>query len=328
MLLALAAKTDDPQRHRLIVDLMAQRDPVEAAKMVSEMAARPDAAQTTWFSQPDAAHFVCLGLTRIDPLKAAEWADSLPVAVRTEALAEVASLWSASDPVAAMTWLAAHPATKPGYLGYPPRQVGDMRTEALAAWLKRDEDGARAWLAARPADDASRDYAGQLVSHLMTTGRTAEAAAKFGNLDASERGPLAGEIAGKWAANDPQSAAAWAVQLPEGRAQQAAIAGAVRGWAERDPAAAAAWIEEFPAGLPRDRAVDSLAQTIARKDPSAAAEWVGEIADPWRRNLAAEAVFWNWHYRDRSAAVEWLIALTGIDETIRRQLLEDSEQQR
>ena len=132
----------------------------------------------------------------------------------------------------------------------------------------------------------------------------------------STRNRVVRSLVSAWANTNPQAAAAYVSQLPDGTEKNQIATSLAFSWANQDPQAAAAWVAQLPAGDSRDNligqiashvgqyrpqrcrqmgrkssrgkshdhAVQSLAQQIAQTDPANAARWVDTIQDEniWR----------------------------------------------
>jgi hypothetical protein len=242
---------------------MAAYDPEEAAHIVSDAFLKADATErrARWNLSRVAEAFA-----RKDVVRAAEWADAFPAETRVFAVAEVAKTWAATDPHAALEWLALHPARDSSDSGIPlPRRV-DAAAEAVAIWLRSDEKSARGWIESLPAGETHDATEARLIQYLTQNQRVDQAAVLCTNSVSANSGFLAARIVDELGRNDPLSAARWAADLPADRGQTQAVAAAVYRWATVDPQAAASWITQFPDGDIRDRAITAYVQTTVGAD--------------------------------------------------------------
>lgn len=98
---------------------------------------------------------------------------------------------------------------------------------------------------------------------------------------------------------------------PESNRMMQMIAGGVLRSAE--PQEAAAWADELPEGELRLFARDRVALDYVAKDPKGAAQWAEQIQDSPGRSRLINNVGRDWAYRDPEAAVAWLESLPASD---------------
>lgn len=111
----------------------------------------------------------------------------------------------------------------------PSPQRDDLIRHAAMEWATRDAVGAAAW-ARQIGDDALRQQ-------------------------------VLASVAMAWTDRDPISAATLAAtHLPTGRLQDDAVMGIVERWVQIEPNAAANWVAQFPDGILRQNAVEVLGQ--------------------------------------------------------------------
>ncbi|MEO8350410.1 MAG: hypothetical protein ABI680_01685 [Chthoniobacteraceae bacterium] len=316
----LADKAATNTQIALAVQGLARLDPSAAADVITAKVEKSPDDVNTYTTQNVATEFASRDLDQ-----ARAWADALPEKQRIAALGAVTTVWAATDPRAAMEWLEAHPARAAADPAIPLEKRQDAATQVFAAWLARDEAAARNYARTLPAGGIAETIQSSLITYLTENGRPVEAAALLTEMDDTSSGVLAGRVASSMSRDDPMAAAVWAASLPPGPNQTMAVTAAARAWAGRDPASVATWIEQFPGGEVRDRAISAYTETIISLDPSAAAEWVLQVEDPWYRATTAQNVFWAMRKRDPAGAREWLANLPGVDETVRRVVLEAAQ---
>lgn len=124
-------------------------------------------------------------------------------------------------------------------------------------------------------------------------------------MGSSQAGEVAGELADRWADDDPQAAADWAGSLENEPAAKAAAAASLREWGRGDPTAASAYLNKMEPSPVRDSAIDAFASTIVREDPKAAVIWAGSIGDEEARLSAQVANAQIWNSVDPEAAQAW-----------------------
>ncbi len=299
---------------------LARLDPSAAAELITARIEKSPDNVNTYVAQNVGTEFAARDLDQ-----ARDWADALPEKQRIAALGAVTKIWAATDPQAAMEWLEAHPARAAADPAIPPEKRQDASTQAFAAWLARDEAAARNYARSLPEGETANTIQSSLITYLTQNGRPAEAATLLSEMDNSSSGVLAGRVATSMSRDDPMAAAVWAASLPPGPNQTMAVTAAARAWTGRDPASVATWIEQFRGGEMRDRAISTYTETISGLDTSAAAEWVLQVEDPWFRATTAQNVFWQMRQHDPAGAREWLTNLPGVDETLRRVVLEAAQ---
>lgn len=90
--------------------------------------------------------------------------------------------------------------------------------------------------------------------------------------------PIA-QVARTWAADDPMSAANWALSLTDPQAESRTISQVMREWARDDLNAAVNWVGSLPPGSSYDAAASALAIAMAGTNLQDAIGWANNIAD-------------------------------------------------
>jgi hypothetical protein len=116
----------------------------------------------------------------------------------------------------------------------------------------------------------------------------------------------AGSVARAWAANDPDAAAKWAMQLSDPEAQANALRSVGNSWTRKDPTSAAHWLESLPSGAGRDGAVEVFGYGVVGKDPEGAVAWASTISDPVKRDGAVRNLMMFWMMTDKTGSEKWL----------------------
>lgn len=201
-----------------------------------------------------------------NPSAAAAWAEKqADPAVRQEALNQVALAWAESDLSKAIEWATSLPAD--GAKNVVLRNLGyeAARTEPLAALA----------LASSLPPDCDRDA---LLVHAVSqwSGDDAQAATewacKIKELPLRER--VLAAIATAMADQNPETAVVLATQaLWPGPSQNQAAIAIVQRWTQQDPQRAASWVTEFPEGANKDIAIGNLLAVWSDKDPKASSAW-------------------------------------------------------
>jgi hypothetical protein len=188
-----------------------------------------------------------------DPRAAAASVNRLPSGeTRREAINAVAIIWANHDPAAASEWA---------------RQLADQEDcetglASVAYEAARNDPVAALTLALELSAGAARD---DLVTHAVAQWAASEAAAAAdwaGKIsDSALREQTMSIVATVWSESDPVAAAEYAVaMLPSGRVLDDAVIGIAQRWVQVEPEAAAAWVDEFPDGTLRMTALEILGQ--------------------------------------------------------------------
>jgi hypothetical protein len=257
-------------------------------------------------------------LAQRDPSLAIAKLDSLSAVPRASAITGIGLEWSASDPVAALTWMSQLSAEE---RKDPNGWNGDHDSLLLAfgSWVGGDKTAARTWADALPAGELREATQKQLARALAARGDAVEASQILAQFGGSADPKIVSDIAKAWAQKDPKAAADWAIAQAVGAAQSGAIASVVGAWANDDPSGVATWLGQFPAGEARDRSIVAyLSRNSTWASPKAErlAEfdmWFDSISDPWQRAHAAVQAFWAKKQSDSAAAKAWLTSLPNVD---------------
>ncbi len=254
-----------------------------------------------------------------DPAAAMAWAESLENdSLRKNAISGLYRQWSSSDPAAAAAKLAS--VTDP--------QDRKNAMHAIAeAWTNSDPDAAISWLETLPTEDRYPTAVTTLSALSYTMPE--RAAALFTQLSQEVEGDQeletsitnqVGTITTYWSQYDPQSAAAWAAELPEGKSRDNAVSSVAANWVGVDPIGAAGWIDTLPAGDSRDSATANLVAHVRQTDPTSAFDWAETISDDQKRLRSIQNVVNHWKSEDPEAARAAVIR-ADLSETEREQLL-------
>ncbi len=286
----------------MLVNALAYTDPKAAAELVAEMPAD---------RHKNSVSNVAGQFARSDMAGALTWAESLPAESRGTAFSGIAYTWRQQDPKAAFDYFAKHELMTEG---------GYMVNQALRNWTQSDAKEALAWANTLP-DGKLKDRALSTVIVSMADSDPRGAAKMLPTLSASARDDAAGNLAARWATNDPNAAAQWAASLPEGDSRSKATRNIVATWADRDLAKTAAWVEKLPAGISRDSAVGEFARQVTDKDPAGAAAWAGTIYDAAQRENAMERIYRHWSRTDQQGAINFIANSPVVSDQFRQRLL-------
>jgi hypothetical protein len=278
-----------------------------------------------------------------DPKKAAALAAALPLTANSvNALTEVASQWANKNPEEAIAWAAtletekarqdATAAALTQWADIDPQKAANAsasladenarraaREKIAATWAQKSPAEAERWAASLP--EADRYSALASVWNAAASDDPAKAAASLAaNLPAASAidsantslAASASTIATSWVNQNPQAAAAWATQLPAGKAQESAMAAIASEWANTDTLAASTWINQLPTGSARDEAAGKLIEKITPTDPAAAFTWAANIQDPDKQLASLKSTINAWKIYN-PAAVRETLANSNLD---------------
>jgi len=217
-----------------------------------------------------------------DPRHVAEWSrQNLTGTARHEALLAATIAWAARDQTGGVEWIRKLPDAVERSAGLT----------AIAYELASTQPGAAINLARELPANSARD---ELLAHAVNqwAGSDPQGAVQWASQvpEAGTRERLLAAIATTWAASDPIAGATLAVKsLSPGRRQADAVVGIVQQWVQREPEAAAAWVVQFPEGMARDAALENVVKLWVDRDPDAAGNWLKTLADGAHRDLAIGA---------------------------------------
>jgi hypothetical protein len=135
----------------------------------------------------------------------------------------------------------------------------------------------------------------------------------------SDSAELRSRLIGRWAVQDPQSAASWATQLPDDSLSRATVVLVAVAWANSDLSAAVGWVNALPEGGGKQAAVLSLANEAARADPLTALGLVVTLPPSAERDDSLVHGVSQWADAEPSAAIAW--AEKVPDPNLRQRLL-------
>jgi hypothetical protein len=284
-----------------------------------------------------------------DPIGAIEYAKkNLKLDRLAQAMSGIATTWAKDDPSAAWTWS---------------RSLGTnnySQTHTVLEEIGRNDPALATHLAT--------DFASQQPDEAVTMCMTAMRGMTYnGNFDAAmklattvqfrspdEQAMLLNYMAGQWASFEPEKAAQWVQNLPEGQSRNQALVGLASSWAEKDapkaadfaeqlpagqvrqtalrqaignwimtdPVAASTWINQFPPSEDFDQAVASVAtmHDLVEEHVDVALSWAGTIVNDSLRSQALNQIISTWALQDRAAALKYAQTAPGLSPDARDQL--------
>lgn len=135
----------------------------------------------------------------------------------------------------------------------------------------------------------------------------AAAAAYVANFSNEETAPgNVAMVAQQWSYKSAQDAVNWALSLPAGAMQDAALSASLPSLAIKNPAAAEQLLNTLPASSATDPAKARLAREYVNTDPVRAVAWANTISDVRTRDHVVQQVMGNWQRRDPAGAAQFL----------------------
>jgi hypothetical protein len=125
----------------------------------------------------------------------------------------------------------------------------------------------------------------------------------------------------KGASIDPQTAAAWAEQMPAGATRSAAIAGVGVVWANENLVEAARWASKLAEGEDRENGLGHVAFEAARTEPIFALELTADLAPTDARDELVRHAARQWAAQEPVDAAAWASEITNP--ALREQILSD-----
>jgi hypothetical protein len=181
----------------------------------------------------------------------------------------------------------------------------------LSAWSQRDPTAALRWMIAN-ADSVTPFAFANLGRELGR--RDPQSAAAYANQLPSEvRGEWIAAVGAGYAMSDPRGAASWIAQYRGQPGYDAAAAAIASQIAQYDAAAAAGLVATITSGSPQaQQAAASVASQWAIRNPREAAAWAVDL-DGGARAQATAMVVQHWLRVDSSAARAWALSLPSGD---------------
>jgi hypothetical protein len=123
----------------------------------------------------------------------------------------------------------------------------------------------------------------------------------------------------RWAAVDPEAAAAWAVGLSDSSVQMESLEQIAVVWYQNNPANALAWAAKLPDGDGKTAVILSLGCEVSRVEPLAALSLVSTLPPSEERDDMVIHGVSQWAAENPSAASYWAVQIP--DEALRQRVL-------
>lgn len=228
-----------------------------------------------------------------------KWIQSLPAGpAREAALYNLRFIWVHSDPVAA-----AEDIVK--------MEPGDIRRMLImniaGEWAGRDPAKAIAW-ARGLAEEADQTEALFNIAESWADTRPREAGEFALQLSSPLRQRAAVAVAARWATQDPNGAAEWAVRSGDPVIQSRGLGEVFGVWASVDPSAAQQWVKTVDQVSVREIALHAYIDAVTEWAPATATELSLQLSDPAARLSGVESALARWREVDPASARVWLEA--------------------
>jgi hypothetical protein len=232
-------------------------------------------------------------LTKLDPKAALAVADAATGGEKFMAMSTVSRTWAKTDPDAALAWAKANGAPKaegaeaggaggPGG-GFPGGNENWALSGVITQIAKTDIDKAMteaSTLEGRMGGRTADALVGEMISQKgLDAARKAADALPAGEF----KNDFIQQLAGKYAAEDPAAASAWANSMATGDTKSRALRETVQEWTKKDAVAAGAFVGGLPVGADSDSARSVYALNVAAKDQASALASVSKITDADRQ---------------------------------------------
>lgn len=295
---AFAMPTSDPQRTRLITELLSQLAETEPA------AALELASQIESLRDSESARIAILEVWgKNDPAAALAWANQAlanePARTRRSQLSALYRGYAQSNPEAAFQQalaISGDDRLRNRLLDdVIETQVenGGLQAAKLAIDLIDDPE-TQSNLRRELVDEWAQFDPESAAQYVLSLGEDADSRLKT-------------ELVSEWAESDPAAAAAWLSALPEDDPAIArASAEIIQEWTRYDLAASAEWLNSLPPSPELDRAVISYTFRAAEEDPGTAMTWAESIEDDRRRTWMMERVAATWKEQDAETFKSYL----------------------
>jgi len=188
------------------------------------------------------------------PEAAAEWALTLPVNGRSQALHGIINGWAESDPAAAAEWSRKLP-----------DQEKYVMNSALAVWGRKDPAAASAWALEMP-EGPQKIQALEQVGQSWGSKNRAEAMAWAGKLQTeTDRKAALGGVVQSWAMQDSAAALKFAEEQNDVKIKDHLLGKVIYGWCFQDRPRAEKWVEELPEGELKKSMQKAIASAPVRR---------------------------------------------------------------
>jgi len=234
-------------------------------------------------------------LSEENPERALELVQHMGPDRADSALGSIFDRWAATDPRAASRRLARIPAGN--------GRLSAVRSVAMS-WARQNPREALEWAQGLESSSESRRATENVIREF---GYNDPAGAFRVAVDLSNLPDFTLEnIAGRWAARDPEEAISYIRSLPRGRRATLALNSAVQEVAYERPMEAMRLVEYLEPGIARNGALRAIASELAAENAVTAADWVMQLSSEEERASAINDVVMRWAGLDPEAAARFV----------------------
>ena len=237
------------------------------------------------------------------PEAAAEWARTLPMNARMQALHGILGGWADSNPSEAANWWKKQPSDE-NFIG------GES---IFQAWAKKDPKGALDWIGSSLTDERAGSALHGVANGWVELDPLA--AAKWAYELSEERDFILNTVIQHWAGgwggqnSDSSSAKDWCQKLPLGKKKLTAFEALGQSWGYNQQTQALKWMESL--AIPEEKAafIKGIAKMYGWNNAEAGIAWLDAIQDTQLKKVGVMGVVESWGQRSPDEAEKWIAAL-------------------
>ena len=249
----------------------------------------------------------------LDPVGALSYAQSSldEKSEKRFAMSEVLAGWAALDSSAAISWVEQYQNENPDSKDGANLMVGIVKGLA-----EDDLNIADDFFRTLPEGSAKWQASTFLVQEYAELG-TDEAirwAEQFPGEDERMRSMILGQLSSKLAQKDLEGAAAWAANMPVGKASEQVVSNLLSRWTSQDPQQAAEWASQIQESEKRVQAMKLLTNKWSLRDPVATAGWLNNFPPSEELDPVVGEFVNRISSRDPEGAVGWANSIINVEQ--------------
>ena len=186
------------------------------------------------------------------------------------------------------------------------RTRGEALDYVIAAQMEQGAQSAMNWTATLTDPRLQQGAVRKVASEVIRTDPASAAAYVLNASSEENAADNVAMVAQQWSYKSAQDAVNWALTLPAGSLQDAALAASLPSLAIKNPQAAEQLLTSLPASSATDPAKARLAREYVNTDPVRAVAWANTISDNRTRDHVVQQVMANWQRRDPASAAQFL----------------------
>jgi hypothetical protein len=287
-------------------------DAVRVAAVAFAKASPQRAAAAALAMFPGPARNDAIALTaeewaRVDLPSALRWAQSLP-----SGAAKAAALYNIR-----FIWVHADPVSASAHVEslHSDEIKNALIANVAGEWAAIDRAAAIRW-ADRLADGAEKDTAFANIAESWSDYEPQSAASFALGLPEQYRARAIMAVLARWAMQQPQHSLSWAIEHLSTPLQEHGFLEIFRVWTAVEPLPAARAVEALPFGVVREAAIVAYIEAVQESSPEAAARLALELSDPDVRLTHVEQCVRQWMQIDAMSAERWLRS-AAVDEAVK-----------